>query len=85
MGSNWSDGRTSRHAARPEGAPCIPARAPLKELPSTGIEVRELTNPASPFFADQTWLYSGKQWVDMRFTEADIASDPNLSVMMLQE
>ena len=38
MGSNWSDGRTSRHAARPEGAPCFPAGAPLKELTSTGLE-----------------------------------------------
>jgi len=43
------------------------------------------TNPASPYFTDQTWLYSGKQWVDMRFTEAEIASDPELSVLMLQE
>ncbi len=43
------------------------------------------TNPASPWFADQTWLYSRKQWVDMRFTEADIASDPHLSVTVLQE
>ncbi|MFP2926399.1 acylase [Pyxidicoccus sp. 3LG] len=43
------------------------------------------TSPASPYFADQTWLYSQKQWVDMRFTEADIASDPELSVTVLQE
>ncbi|NMO20498.1 hypothetical protein HPC49_34725 [Pyxidicoccus fallax] len=43
------------------------------------------TNPASPYFADQTWMYSRKDWVDMRFTEADIASDPNLSVTVLQE
>jgi acyl-homoserine-lactone acylase len=43
------------------------------------------TNPASPYFADQTWLYSRKQWVDMRFTEAEIASDPALSVIRLEE
>lgn len=43
------------------------------------------TNPASPYFADQTWLYSRKQWVDMRFTEAEIASDPELSVTPLSE
>ncbi|QSQ26273.1 acylase [Pyxidicoccus parkwayensis] len=43
------------------------------------------SNPASPYFADQTWMFSRKQWVDMRFTEADIASDPELSVTMLQE
>jgi acyl-homoserine-lactone acylase len=43
------------------------------------------SNPASPYFADQTSMFSAKQWVDMRFTEADIASDPNLSVTLLQE
>ncbi|MCY1023111.1 penicillin acylase family protein [Pyxidicoccus sp. MSG2] len=43
------------------------------------------SSPASPYFADQTWLFSRKQWVDMRFTEADIASDPELSVTLLQE
>ena len=36
MGSNWSDSRTSRHAARPEGAPCFASRAPLKEPTSAG-------------------------------------------------
>lgn len=43
------------------------------------------SSPASPYFADQTWLYSRKQWVDMRFTEADIASDPALSITELRE
>ena len=43
------------------------------------------SNPASPYFADQTWMFSRKEWVDMRFTEADIASDPELSVTVLQE
>ena len=36
------------------------------------------TNPTSPFFADQTRLYSAKQWVPMRFAEPDILSDPGL-------
>ncbi|TSC25151.1 acylase [Corallococcus sp. Z5C101001] len=43
------------------------------------------TNAASPWFADQTALFSQKQWVDMRFTEAEIASDPALTVTRLQE
>jgi acyl-homoserine-lactone acylase len=43
------------------------------------------TNPASPYFADQTWMYSRKEWVDMRFTEEEIANDPALSVSVLQE
>jgi acyl-homoserine-lactone acylase len=35
-------------------------------------------DPTSPYFADQTRLYSGKQWVRMRFTDRDILADPNL-------
>jgi acyl-homoserine-lactone acylase len=33
------------------------------------------TNRESPFFADQTRLYSRKQWVKMRFCERDVAAD----------
>jgi acyl-homoserine-lactone acylase len=36
------------------------------------------TDPTSPFFADQTRLFSRKDWVPMRFTESDILSDPEL-------
>jgi acyl-homoserine-lactone acylase len=43
------------------------------------------TDSSSPYYADQTALFSQKKWVDMRFTEADIASDPRLSVTTLQE
>ncbi|MGH2830864.1 MAG: penicillin acylase family protein, partial [Actinomycetota bacterium] len=32
------------------------------------------TNPASPHFADQTWLYSQKQWVPLHMTESAIAT-----------
>jgi acyl-homoserine-lactone acylase len=35
-------------------------------------------DPSSPYFADQTRLYSEKRWVRMRFTEADIVADPQL-------
>ncbi len=38
------------------------------------------TNPNSPHFADQTRLFSQGQWKEMRFTESQILSDPNLSV-----
>ncbi|RKG61383.1 acylase [Corallococcus sp. CA054B] len=43
------------------------------------------TNPASPWFADQTAMFSQKQWVDRRYTEAEIAADPALTVTHLQE
>jgi acyl-homoserine-lactone acylase len=34
------------------------------------------TNPRSPFFADQTRMYSRKQWVSLRFTNQEILADP---------
>jgi acyl-homoserine-lactone acylase len=33
-------------------------------------------NPRSPHYADQTRLFSRKQWLPMRFTERQIRSDP---------
>ena len=33
-------------------------------------------NPESPHYADQTRLFSQKQWLPMRFTEQQIRSDP---------
>jgi acyl-homoserine-lactone acylase len=33
-------------------------------------------NPKSPHYADQTRLFSQKQWLPMRFTESQIRSDP---------
>ena len=52
---------------------------------ATLLTYSQSTDPTSPYFADQTWLYSRKQWVGMRFTEADIASDPELTVLELTE
>ena len=40
-------------------------------------------NSESPFYADQTRLYSEEIWRDIRFSEADIASDPALVVYEL--
>jgi len=36
------------------------------------------TDPASPHFADQTRLFGEDGWRAIRFSEADIAADPNL-------
>ncbi len=36
------------------------------------------TDPTSPWYADQTRLYSGKGWDTVKYTEAQIAADPNL-------
>lgn len=37
-------------------------------------------NPESPHYADQTVLYSQKQWLDLKFDEDEILSDPELRV-----
>ena len=36
------------------------------------------TDPKSPYFADQTRMFSDKHWVDLPFTERDIRQDPDL-------
>ncbi|MCT9110047.1 penicillin acylase family protein [Streptomyces mirabilis] len=41
------------------------------------------SNPASPHYTDQTRLFSRKQWVTERFTQAEITGDPALTVTTL--
>jgi acyl-homoserine-lactone acylase len=43
------------------------------------------TNPNSPYFADQTHMFSNKEWVDERYCENEIASDPNLQVTEISD
>ena len=38
------------------------------------LSYSQSTDPASPYYADQTWLYSRKQWNHLPFSDADIAS-----------
>jgi acyl-homoserine-lactone acylase len=49
----------------------------------TILTYSESANPASPHHSDQTILYSRKQWVTERFTEAQIAADPGLETLSL--
>jgi len=37
------------------------------------------SNPASPYFGDQTERFSAKKWITFPFTEAAIAADPKLT------
>jgi acyl-homoserine-lactone acylase len=54
------------------------------ELTSRGPRARTIltysqsANPASAHYRDQTLLFSRKQWVTGRFTEAEINADSNL-------
>jgi acyl-homoserine-lactone acylase len=43
------------------------------------------TNPNSPYYADQTRLFSGKGWDTIKYTEAQIAADPNLRTYTVRE
>jgi acyl-homoserine-lactone acylase len=43
------------------------------------------TNPESPYFADQTRMFSNKEWVDEAFCESEIAADPNLQTTTIAE
>jgi acyl-homoserine-lactone acylase len=56
-----------KHAACPTG--------------STILTYSESSNPASPFYADQTKLFSKKQWLPDRFCQSQIDADPNLKVV----
>jgi acyl-homoserine-lactone acylase len=46
---------------------------------SAVLSYSQSENPLSPFFADQTRLFSQEQWLPMRFTEAQIKADPSYS------
>jgi acyl-homoserine-lactone acylase len=41
-------------------------------------------DPSSPHYADQTQLYSMKQFKPVRFTEEEITSDPELEVVVVR-
>ncbi|BAL88078.1 putative cyclic lipopeptide acylase [Actinoplanes missouriensis 431] len=43
------------------------------------------TNPNSPWYADQTSLYSRKGWDTIKYTEAQIAADPNLRTYVVAQ
>ncbi|MEU6073290.1 acylase [Micromonospora sp. NPDC047074] len=43
------------------------------------------SNPNSPWYADQTRLYSGKGWDTIKYTEAQIKADPNLRTYRVGE
>ena len=50
----------------------------------TILTYSESSNPSSPHFADQTKLFSQKKWLTDRFCEAQIRSDPHLTVTVVK-
>jgi acyl-homoserine-lactone acylase len=75
-----------RSAASIQGSSFIMA----VELTPNGPRARTIltysqsANPASPHYRDQTLLFSRKQWVTERFTEAEINADPHLQTTTLR-
>jgi acyl-homoserine-lactone acylase len=47
---------------------------------STILTYSESSNPKSPHFADQTKLFSKKQWLPDEFCQSQLAADPSLQV-----
>ena len=57
--------------------------APSGPRTRTILTYSESANPDSPHFSDQAVLFSRKQWVTERFTQAQISADPRLQVTIL--
>jgi acyl-homoserine-lactone acylase len=51
----------------------------------TILTYSQSTNPDSPYFADQTRMFSNKQWVNEAYCEDEIAADPNLQVETISD
>jgi hypothetical protein len=51
----------------------------------TILTYSQSTNPNSPYFGDQTRMFSNKEWVDEAYCEEEIANDPNLEVIEISD
>lgn len=51
----------------------------------TLLTYSQSSNPGSPYYADQTRLYSEERWVSARFCERDILTSPKLKVVLARE
>ncbi|CAM5278116.1 penicillin acylase family protein [Streptomyces avidinii] len=51
----------------------------------TLLTYSQSSNPLSPYYADQTRLYSEERWVTARFCERDILTSPKLKVVPVRE
>jgi acyl-homoserine-lactone acylase len=48
------------------------------------LSYSQSTNPNSPYYADQTRLYSTKGWDTIKYTEAQLAADPNVRAFVVR-
>lgn len=54
-----------------------------KVVPRGILTYSQSQEPDSPYYSDQTELYSRGEWIDFPFHEADIVNDPNLRELRL--
>ena len=52
---------------------------------ATILTYSQSTNPNSPYFSDQTQMFSNKQWVTDEFCDSQIRADPNLQVTAISD
>jgi acyl-homoserine-lactone acylase len=52
-------------------------------IAKTILTYSQSTDPTSPYFGDQTRMFSNKEWVTWPFCDADVSADPNLRVLDL--
>jgi hypothetical protein len=85
-GSSSSPGYTNV----PHGSSFVMA-AQFTDDPDCPVDARTIltysqsTNPNSPYFGDQTRMFSNKQWKNEAFCEDEIAADPNLEVKTISD
>jgi acyl-homoserine-lactone acylase len=83
-------GSTPGYPNVPHGSSFVMA-AQFTDDPDCPVDARTIltysqsTNPNSPYFGDQTRMFSNKEWKDEAFCEDEIAADPNLEVTAISE
>ena len=87
----WTgSGANTGYSNVPHGSSFVMA-ARFTDDPDCPVDTRTIltysqsTNANSPYFADQTRMFSRKEWKDERFCEEEIAADPNLEVKTISE
>ena len=86
-----SENRLDQGGYNMDGNPNGNSYMQIVTFPATGVQAHTFLtfslsdDPASPHNADYTRQYSGKQWVRMPFTEAEIASSPDYKTTSIRE
>ena len=86
-----SENRLDQGGYNMDGNPNGNSYMQIVTFPSTGVEAHTFLtfslsdDPASPHNADYTRQYSGKSWVRMPFTEAEITSNADYKMVYINQ